>query len=106
MMINSKNSALFRPPIPFPINNLRKQYGKYINPYTDLVNLTSEQRSTYEKNLIRYWGMKSALETAAETAIETNKLQNVRKVILKGYDNETIADLIGLSIEQKNYAKN
>lgn len=46
------------------------------------------------------------METAAETAIETNKLQNVRKVILKGYDNETIADLIGLSIEQKNYAKN
>jgi hypothetical protein len=41
----------------------------YINPYTDfdVKNLfADEQRRLYEENLIQYWSMKSAIDTAIE----------------------------------------
>ncbi len=61
-----------------------------------LSNLSAEQRSIYDENLIQYWGMKSALETAVEDKL----VENATNGILKGYDNNIIVDLTGLSIEQ------
>jgi predicted transposase/invertase (TIGR01784 family) len=61
-----------------------------------LSNLSAEQRSIYDENLIQYWGMKSALETAVEDKL----VENATNGILKGYDNKIIVDLTGLSVEQ------
>ncbi len=36
----------------------------------ELANLSPEQRNIYEENLIHYWGMKSAIDTAVEEAVE------------------------------------
>jgi predicted transposase/invertase (TIGR01784 family) len=61
-----------------------------------LSNLSAEQRSIYDENLIQYWGLKSALETAVEDKL----LENAKNGILKGYNNDIIVDLTGLSVEQ------
>jgi predicted transposase/invertase (TIGR01784 family) len=62
----------------------------------ELAGLSAEQRAIYEENLIQYWGMKSALETA----VEEREFEIARKAISKGFDNETIADLTDLTVEQ------
>ncbi len=78
--------------------------AKYINPYTELASLSAEQRAIYEENLIQYWGMKSAIETAVEEAVETaveeNKIEIAKNAIRKGLDNEFISELTGLTVEQ------
>lgn len=63
---------------------------------TELARLNSEQRAIYEENLIQYWGMKSALETA----VEENKIEIARNAILEGASNMFIAKITGLTIEQ------
>jgi predicted transposase/invertase (TIGR01784 family) len=68
----------------------------------ELARLSAEQRAIYEENLIQYWGMKSALETA----VEENKIEIARKAINKGFDNETIADLTDLATEQIEQLRN
>jgi hypothetical protein len=62
----------------------------------ELAGLTTEQRAIYEENLIQYWGMKSALETAVEDRL----IENATNGILKGYENNIIVDLTGLTVEQ------
>ncbi|TAF66438.1 MAG: hypothetical protein EAZ55_05785, partial [Cytophagales bacterium] len=66
--------------------------------------LSSEQRRLYEENLIHYWGMKSAIETAVEeaigTAVEENKIEIAKNAILEGFDNQIIAKLTGLPTTQ------
>ena len=87
---------------------------KYINPYTDFgstklfgeeANLSAEQRTIYEENLIHYWGMKSALETAVEEAVEEiaveeNSLKIAKNLIALGLNNDTVAQATGLSLAQ------
>ncbi len=65
-----------------------------------LVNLTSEQRSNYDRNLLDYWTAKSVLETAIEAAVENNKLEIAENAISQGFDDATIAKLTGLALEQ------
>ncbi|WP_154657094.1 hypothetical protein [Hugenholtzia roseola] len=50
--------------------------------------------------MIQYWGMKSAIETAVETAVEEREIEIAKNGILKGYGNKTISDLTGLTVEQ------
>ncbi|NJO00414.1 MAG: PD-(D/E)XK nuclease family transposase [Bacteroidia bacterium] len=76
----------------------------------ELAGLTAEQRAVYEENLIQYWGMKSAIETAVEDAVETaveeNKIDIAKKAILEGFDNSIIARLTGLTVEQIEQLRN
>ncbi len=72
----------------------------------EVASLSAEQRAIYEENLIQYWGMKSAIETAMETAVEENKVEIARKAINKGFDNETIAELTELTVEQIEQLRN
>ncbi len=69
-----------------------------------LVNLTSAQRSNYDRNLLDYWTTKSVLETAIEEAVkaalEKSKLEIAKNAISQGFDDATIAKLTGLSLEQ------
>lgn len=62
----------------------------------ELAGLSAEQRDRYEQSLIQYRDLKSALETAVEDRL----VENATNGILKGYDNNIIADLTGLSVEQ------
>jgi len=62
----------------------------------ELASLSAEQRAIYEENLIQYWGLKSALETA----VEEREIEIARNAILEGLDNQIIVRLTGLPIEQ------
>ena len=62
----------------------------------ELAGLSNEQRAIYEENLIQYWGMKSALETA----VEENKIE-IAKIMLKNNEpKEKIALYTGLTVAQ------
>ncbi len=63
----------------------------------------------YDENLIHYWGLKSAIETAVEEAVGGKQVEIAKKIITLGLDNETIAQGTGLTVEQieqlrKNFA--
>ncbi len=62
----------------------------------ELANLSIEQRAIYEENLIQYWGMKSALETA----VEENKIEIAKIMLINNEPNEKIALYTGLTVEQ------
>jgi predicted transposase/invertase (TIGR01784 family) len=66
----------------------------------ELARLSAEQRAIYEENLIQYWGMKSALETAVEEALEEREIEIAKNFIALGLDNTTIAKGTGLTTEQ------
>ncbi len=69
----------------------RKAFGT-----AELAGLTAQQRDNYEQSLIQYRDLKSALETAVEDRL----IENATNGILKGYENNIIADLTGLTVEQ------
>jgi predicted transposase/invertase (TIGR01784 family) len=68
----------------------------------ELASLSPEQRAIYEENLIQYWGMKSALETA----VEENKVEIAAKLIKRNLTNEEIAEDTGLTVEQIEALRN
>jgi len=83
--------------------------ARYINPYTDfgfkklfgkegpeLAGLSAEQRAIYEENLLQYWGMKSAIETA----VEEREIEIAKNLIALNLDNATISKGTGLTTEQ------
>jgi len=59
-------------------------------------SLSAEQRAIYEENLIQYWGMKSALETA----VEENKIEIAKKLFILGLDDISISQATELTIKQ------
>ncbi len=61
-----------------------------------LSNLTTEQRGIYDENLIQYWGMKSALETA----VEEREIEIAKRMILAGSENIFIHQMTDLTVEQ------
>jgi predicted transposase/invertase (TIGR01784 family) len=67
-----------------------------------LSNLTAEQRAIYDENLIQYWGMKSALETA----IEEKQVEIAKNLISLGSDSDFIVKATGLSGEQIEQLRN
>jgi predicted transposase/invertase (TIGR01784 family) len=62
----------------------------------ELAGLSAEQRAIYEENLIQYWGMKSALETA----VEDKQIEIAKRMILAGSDNKFINKMTDLTIDQ------
>jgi predicted transposase/invertase (TIGR01784 family) len=68
----------------------------------ELAGLSAEQRAIYEENLIQYWGMKSALETA----VEEKQIEIARKLIKRNLTNEEIAEDTGLTLEQIEQLRN
>ena len=76
----------------------------------ELASMNAEQRDKYEQSLIQYRDMKSVIETAVEEAVETaveeNKIEIARKAISEGFDNQIIARLTGLAIEQIEQLRN
>ena len=62
----------------------------------ELARLSAEQRAIYEENLIQYWGMKSALETA----VEEREIEIAKNLITLGSDSSFISKATGLTLEQ------
>jgi predicted transposase/invertase (TIGR01784 family) len=62
----------------------------------ELAGLSPAQRATYEENLIQYWGMKSALETA----IEEREIEIAKTMLNDNEPTEKIAKYTGLTVEQ------
>jgi predicted transposase/invertase (TIGR01784 family) len=65
-----------------------------------LSNLTPEQRSMYDENLIQYWGMKSALDTAVETAVEHTQTVIAKSLLKTSLSDSEISKHTNLTIEQ------
>jgi hypothetical protein len=61
----------------------------------ELAGLTAQQRAIYEENLIQYWGMKSALETA----VEDKRIEIAKNLSETTLLNKKIAKHAGLTIE-------
>lgn len=72
----------------------------------ELAGLTAQERAIYEENLIQYWGMKSALEAAVETAVEEREMEIAAKLIKRNLTNEEIAEDTGLTVEQIEQLRN
>jgi predicted transposase/invertase (TIGR01784 family) len=68
----------------------------------ELASLSAEQRAIYEENLIQYWGMKSAVETA----VEEKQIEIARNLIALNLDDATIAKGTGLTLEQIEQLRN
>jgi predicted transposase/invertase (TIGR01784 family) len=68
----------------------------------ELAGLSPEQRATYEENLIQYWGMKSALETA----VEEREIEIAKKLIKRNLTNEQIAEDTSLTVEMIEQLRN
>jgi predicted transposase/invertase (TIGR01784 family) len=66
----------------------------------ELAGLSEEQRRLYEENLIQYWGMKSAIDTAVEEAVGEKQIEIAKNLISLGSDNDFIAKATGLTVEQ------
>ncbi|TAE03546.1 MAG: hypothetical protein EAZ97_01340 [Bacteroidetes bacterium] len=70
----------------------------------ELSGLTAEQRAIYEENLIQYWGMKSAIDTAVEEAVEAavedNRIEIAKRMIFAGSDNQFINQMTDLTVQQ------
>ena len=76
----------------------------------ELAGLTTEQRAIYEENLIQYWGIKSAIETAVEEAVETaveeREIEIAKSLLATTLSNEEIAKHTGLRVEQIEQLRN
>jgi predicted transposase/invertase (TIGR01784 family) len=66
----------------------------------ELAALNAEQRRTYETNLLQYWGMKSAIDTAVEEAVEESKIEIAKVMLADNEPNEKIAKYTSLTVEQ------
>ena len=68
----------------------------------ELAGLTAEQRAIYEENLIQYWGMKSALETA----VEEKQIEIAKIMLADNEPNKKIAKYTGLTVGQIEQLRN
>jgi hypothetical protein len=57
-------------------------------------------RLKYEDSLKHYRDMENSLDLQYAVGRKEEKLEIVQKAIQKGFDNQTIVDLTGLSVEQ------
>ena len=72
----------------------------------EIAALNKEQHEAYEKSLIQYWDIKSAVDTAFDDGKNEGKTERekeiVRTMISEGFDFETISRLTKLSIDEIN----
>ncbi len=63
----------------------------------EIANMNPEQRTVYDESLIRYWDMKSAVETAYETGRQETRLDFARQMKSDGEPIDKIIKYTGLS---------
>jgi len=66
--------------------------------------LDKPQHEAYEKNLLQYWEMTSAIDTAfedgIEQGIEQERLKTIKNMLAEGLDIKMISHIFGLSIAE------
>jgi predicted transposase/invertase (TIGR01784 family) len=65
-----------------------------------IANLTREQYTAYEENLLDYWGVKAAVDTAREEGREEGLIIAAKNMKAEGTDIQMIAKVTGLSVEE------
>jgi predicted transposase/invertase (TIGR01784 family) len=63
----------------------------------ELANLTREQYSAYEENLIDYWGTKAAVDTARDEGMRQNQAETARAMLAEGFDEDVVIKLTRIS---------
>lgn len=78
----------------------------------ELTNLSREQYTAYEQNLLDYWGVKAAVDTALDEGIKQGIEQGIeqgddkrlliatKKMLQQGFELNTIAELLDVSLEK------
>jgi len=73
----------------------------------EIAALNKEQHEAYEKSLLQYWDIKSAVDTAFDDGKFEGKIETASNMISEGFDFETINRLTKLPIEEiKKLQKN
>ena len=73
----------------------------------EIAALNKEQHEAYEKSLLQYWDIKSAVDTAFDDGKIEGKIETASNMISEGFDFETINRLTKLPIEEiKKLQKN
>jgi len=65
----------------------------------ELANLSREQYTAYEQNLLDYWGVKAAVQTAREEGDKAARLETASKLWDKAFSLEEICELYWLEVE-------
>ena len=76
-----------------------KSFQKLFN-VAEIAKYNPKDRQTYENSLKYYRDMENSLDLQYKIGRNEEKLEIAKKAIQKGFDNDTIIDLTGLSIEQ------
>lgn len=72
----------------------------------EIANYDEQERQNYRDSLKYYWDLKNVMDTAVEEALDNHSKEIAKKAILKGIDDETIAAITSLSIEQIQALRN
>ena len=76
-----------------------KSFQKLFN-VAEIAKYNPKDRQTYENSLKYYRDMENSLDLQYKTGRNEGILEIAKKAIQKGFDNDTIIDLTGLSMEQ------
>ncbi len=76
-----------------------KAFQKLFN-VAEIAKYNPKDRQTYENSLKYYRDMENSLDLQYKTGQKEKGIEIAKKAIQKGFDNDTIIDLTGLSIEQ------
>ena len=74
--------------------------AKYINPYTEVANMTPEQRDEYEQSRLSYLEVKEAVNTADMDGYKRARIDMARQMKKEDFDKETIKRLAGFSDDE------
>nr|MDA3939053.1 hypothetical protein [Spirochaetia bacterium] len=70
----------------------------------EIAALNKNQHEVYEKSLLQYWEMTSAIDTAFDDGIkqgrEEEHLETARKMLAEGLEIQMISHITGLSITE------
>jgi predicted transposase/invertase (TIGR01784 family) len=79
---------------------LREKAFQKVFKVAEIAKYNPKDRQKYEDSLKYYRDMENSLDLQYAVGRKEEKLEIVQKAIQKGFDNQTIVDLTGLSVEQ------
>jgi predicted transposase/invertase (TIGR01784 family) len=65
----------------------------------ELANLSREQYTAYEQNLLDYWGVRASVVTAREEGRQESRVETAIKMLADGLDDAAVMKYTGLSAD-------